>query len=167
MIRFIEERTFRRTEGVHFADISVPGSNGIDLVEHTGAAISPPEADNVAREYRRWYRHSHQVDYNRCIRGQRLFELYNPAWVDQHWYVFLDTSTGALEIPVGCYHRSHSGLDGSLLINHAVRDELYDENREFIPQVVRLPDDVVPNYWGITPGAVEFFINHGRLPSSS
>ena len=65
------------------------------------------------------------------IKGYRLFELFNIRWKDPHWFVFLSPASGALEIPPGCLHRSYSGVEGSLLLNHAVRDELYDEEKEF------------------------------------
>ncbi len=156
-IIFTPERTFRRTPGVHFADIGVPGSNGIDLVEHTGPSVSPPDS----RGQRSWYVHKNQVDNNRVIHGQRLFELFNPKWVDKHWFVFLDEDAGALQIPVGCFHRSYSGKDGSLLLNHAIRDEGYDENTEFIPCHCPVADDFPPIYHGISAWGVTRFLLHG------
>ena len=98
MIKLTPERTFRRTVGVHFADINVPGSNGI-----------------------------------------------------------------ALEIPVGCYHRSYSGKEGSLLLNHAIRDEEYDETSEFVPRLLPIVDQFPANYHGISFYNVENFIKHGEL----
>jgi len=158
-IIFTEERTFRRTPGVHFADIGVPGSNGIDLVEHAGPSVSPPSLN----EEPQWYIHAHQCDNNRCIKGHRLFELFNPGWVDKHWYVLLDEDTGALQIPPGTYHRSYSGNDGSLLINHAMRDELYDESTEFIPVACPEAAKHPANYHGIGFYDVEHFIKYGEL----
>lgn len=157
-IVLIPERTFRRTPGVHFADIDIPGANGIDLVEHTGPSVSPPDVQGHAY----WYLHFHQCDHNRCIKGQRLFELFNSSWVDKHWFVFLDENSGALRIPPGTFHRSYSGKNGSLLINHAMRDELYDENKEFNPVLCPTAKFHNPNYHGITPWGVTTFINHGE-----
>lgn len=159
MIKLTKERTFRRTAGVHFADIGIPGSNGIDLVEHAGPSVSPPDLD---RE-RQWYVHSHQIDNNRVIHGQRLFELFNPRWNDKHWFVLLDEDSGALEIPVGCYHRSYSGTAGSLLINHAIRDEGYDENTEFVPRILPIVDQFPTHYYGITAAEVDQFIIKGMI----
>jgi len=159
MIKLTKERTFRRTAGVHFADIGVPGSNGIDLVEHTGPSVSPPDRDGEPT----WYIHAHQVDNNRVIHGQRLFELFNPAWTDKHWFVLLDEESGALEIPAGCYHRSYSGTAGSLLLNHAIRDEEYDENNEFHPRLLPIVDQFPVNYYGITAAEVEQFITKGMI----
>jgi len=153
------ERTFRRTPGVHFADIGVPGSNGIDLVEHSGPSVSPPDRDGRPT----WYVHAHQVDNNRVIHGQRLFELFNPSWIDKHWLVFLTEDSGALQIPVGCFHRSYSGKDGSLLLNHAIRDDEYDESREFHPCHCPLADEHPVNYHGINFYDALQFIENGAL----
>lgn len=71
-------RIFRETPSVRFHDISVEGSNGIDLVEHHGQATSPP---NTRYGLKQWYYHKHQTDNNRVIKGQRLFELFILAGV--------------------------------------------------------------------------------------
>lgn len=138
-IKFTLERTFRQTEGVHFADLNVPGSNGLDLVEHFGPSISPP---SVGRR-KAWYVHQHQTDNNRVIHGRRLFELFSWDFVWHHYFVMLTPETGALEIPIGCLHRSYSGTEGSLLLNQAVRTPEYDENTEFNP--------VSPRWIGLYP----------------
>ena len=41
---------------------------------------------------------------------------------------------GALEIPIGTYHRSISGKEGSIVLNQPRRDESFDPSKEFIPQ---------------------------------
>ena len=157
-IKITESRVFRNTKNVKFSDISVEGSNGIDLVEHSGRSTSPP---SLSCGLKQWYCHRHQTDNNRVIHGHRLFELYNAAWRRPHWYVYLDKDIGALEIPPGCYHRSVSGLSGSILINHAIRDERYDENEEFHPQVLWKPVFSTPNYFNISASEADFFINQG------
>ena len=159
-IKLSPERTFRRTPGVHFADIGVPGSNGIDLVEHNGPSVSPPLADGA----KQWYVHKCQTDNNRVIRGHRLFELYNPAWAFPHWFVFLDENSGALEIPPGCLHRSYSGNEGSVLLNHAIRTDGYDENTEFIPVQSPRWRWAWTRYHNCSPRGVELFISTGELP---
>lgn len=159
MIKLTPARHFRSTAGVRFDDITVPGSNGIDLVEHTGPSVSPPDRDRQST----WYVHAHQVDNNRVIHGQRLFELFNPKWVDKHWFVLLDENSGALEIPVGCYHRSYSGTAGSLLLNHAIRDEGYDETTEFVPRFLPVVSQFPTNYYGITAAEVDQFILKGMI----
>ena len=153
-------RIFRETPSVKFHDVSVEGSNGIDLVEHAGKAISPP---NTRYGLKQWYYHKHQTDNNRVIKGQRLFELFYPGWQEPHWYVFLDESSGALEIPPRCYHRSTSCASGSILLNHAVRDADYDERKEFNPQVVWAAALVRPQYHGILPHEADHFIHTGEL----
>lgn len=161
MITLLKERTFRQTPGVHFADINVPGSNGLDLVEHTGQSISPP---NAGRR-KQWYIHRHQDDYNRCIKGHRLFELFYGGWERPHWFVMLDEKSGALHIPAGCLHRSYSGVDGSLLLNHAVRDCFYDENNEFHPVTDLRHLLHRPVYHGCTAQQVKKFIKSGTISS--
>lgn len=158
-IRLIKERTFRETPSVHFADLTVPGSNGIDLVEHTGQAVSPPSEGSV----RRWYVHQHQTDNNRVIKGQRLFELFHYGFEHKHWYVFLTPESGALTIPTGCFHRSVSCKSGSLLLNHAIRDKYYDENFEFSPAEVSPGLLLNPWYHGITEKEAQHFILNGEL----
>ena len=41
---------------------------------------------------------------------------------------------GALEIPIGTYHRSISGKEGSIVLNQPRRDKSFDPSKEFIPQ---------------------------------
>ena len=159
MIKLHKERTFRQTPGVHFADIGVPGSNGIDLVEHTGKSVSPPDRLGLHQ----FYVHAHQTDNNRVIKGHRLFELFYAGWEDPYWFVMLDEESGALEIPPGCYHRSYSGHEGSLLLNHAVRDDQYDENNEFHPRVIYGHLFHRPRYHGCTEQQAKRFIEFGIL----
>ena len=40
---------------------------------------------------------------------------------------------GALEIPIGTYHRSISGKEGSIVLNQPIRDKFFDSKKEFIP----------------------------------
>lgn len=122
---FFPHRVFRETPEVTFYDISVPGSNATDLVIHGPGAVSPPDGQ--------FYVHRHQTDYNRVVGGSRTFELVNRAWENPYHIVTLDLHSGALVIPPDTYHRSVSGHEGSIVINHAVRDEYFDEKLEFIP----------------------------------
>ena len=41
--------------------------------------------------------------------------------------------SGALKIPLNTYHRSVSGEEGSIVINQAQRDALFEKNKEFSP----------------------------------
>ena len=38
---------------------------------------------------------------------------------------------GALQIPIGTYHRSESGKEGSIVLNQATRDDRFDQRKEF------------------------------------
>ena len=167
MIKITPARHFRSTPGVTFDDITVPGSNGLDLVIHDGPSVSPPDRYDLstppARIFPQWYVHTHQVDHNRVVQGSRLFELFNPAWHDKHWLVFLTPETGALEIPAGCYHRSYSGKEGSVLINHAIRDDEYDEATEFVPCFLSLVDQFPTNYHGINFYDAQDYIEDGEF----
>lgn len=122
-------RVFRETPSVYFADAWIPGQNGLDVVTHHGPAVSPPYTDQGEKQF---YVHLHQTDYNRVLMGERIFELVFPG--GGHYYVHLDDTSGALEIPPGVYHRSVSAPEGSVLINQAVRDRFYNENTEFFPR---------------------------------
>ena len=41
---------------------------------------------------------------------------------------------GALEIPIGTYHKSISGKEESIVLNQPIRDKFFDPTKEFIPQ---------------------------------
>jgi len=129
-VEFKKHRVFRETQDVIFYDISVDESNAADLVVHTGAAISPP--DDLKDE--QYYVHNHQIDHNLVITGERKFVLINPSWDEPHHVIYLNRSMGALEIPIGTYHRSISGKEGSIVLNQPKRDKFFDPAKEFIPQ---------------------------------
>ena len=129
-VNFKKHRVFRETESVVFYDISVEESNAQDLVVHTGAAISPPDDIVGAKQF---YIHYHQTDHNRVLSGLRTFELVNPSWRYPYHIVHLNRSSGALVIPIGTYHRSISGEEGSIVINQAIRDDEFNPETEFIP----------------------------------
>ena len=129
-VQFRKHRVFRETPDVVFYDISVDDSNASDLVVHEGAAISPPDDVIGAKQF---YIHYHQIDHNRVLSGERVFELVNPEWKFPYHIVHLNRSSGALVVPIGTYHRSVSGEDGSIVINQAIRDFEFDSSKEFIP----------------------------------
>ncbi len=129
-VEFRKHRVFRETHDVIFYDISVENSNASDLVVHEGSAVSPPNDSVGAKQF---YVHYHQVDHNRVVRGERTFELINPEWKYPYHIVHLNRSSGALIIPRGTWHRSISGDDGSIVINQAIRDDLFNATDEFIP----------------------------------
>ena len=129
-VEFKKHRVFRETQDVIFYDISVEESNASDLVVHEGPAISPPDDAVGAKQF---YIHYHQVDHNRVVSGERTFELVNRDWKYPYHIVHLNRKSGALVIPTNTYHRSISGEKGSIVINQAVRDDLFKAELEFVP----------------------------------
>ena len=129
-VEFRKHRVFRETQDVIFYDISVEESNASDLVIHEGPAISPP---NDAVGAKQFYIHYHQVDNNRVVSGERTFELVNRDWKYPYHIVHLNRTSGALVIPTNTYHRSISGENGSIVINQAIRDDLFRPELEFVP----------------------------------
>lgn len=133
-LRFVPIHLFRETPQVTFFDASVPHSNGTDVVVHSGAAVSPPDDADGFEQY---YVHQHQVDHNLVLEGERCFILLNPAWAQPHHVVQLVRAMGALEIPVGTFHRSVSSAQGSLVLNQSIRDGAFDYATEFVPVSLR------------------------------
>ena len=129
-VEFRKHRVFRETQDVIFYDISVEEYNASDLVVHEGPAISPPDDVVGAKQF---YIHYHQVDHNRVVSGERTFELVNRDWKYPYHIVHLNRTSGALVIPTNTYHRSISGENGSIVINQAVRDDLFRPESEFRP----------------------------------
>ena len=129
-VEFRKHRVFRETQDVIFYDISVEESNASDLVVHEGPAISPPDDAVGAKQF---YIHYHQVDNNRVVSGERTFELVNRDWKYPYHIVHLNRTSGALVIPTNTYHRSISGENGSIVINQAIRDDLFRPEGEFRP----------------------------------
>ena len=129
-VEFKKHRVFRETQDVIFYDISVEESNASDLVVHEGPAISPPDDAVGAKQF---YIHYHQVDHNRVVSGERTFELVNRDWKYPYHIVHLNRTSGALVIPTNTYHRSISCENGSIVINQAVRDDLFRPESEFRP----------------------------------
>ena len=128
-LNFYPTTIFRETPKVKFFDAGLKGSNGCDVVIHSREATSPP--DELKNE--QYYVHKHQIDRNLVITGQRKFILLNPTWEQPHHVIFLNRFMGALEIPIGTYHRSISGKKGSIVLNQSIRDKFFDPNKEFIP----------------------------------
>ena len=133
-LHFIPIHIFRETPSVTFFDAGVPESNGTDVVAHHGPAISPPD-DEGSEQY---YVHQHQIDHNLVLEGTRRFTLLNPSWDQPHHIIELVRAMGALQIPIGTFHRSVSGDGGSMVLNQSRRDPDFNFRTEFIP--VRLHD---------------------------
>ena len=148
-LNFVPTHVFRETPQVSFFDAGVKGSNGSDVVIHHGNAISPPNDG----DFEQYYVHRHQIDHNLVIEGSRIFTLINPEWDEPHHIIYLNRAMGALQIPVGTYHRSISNKEGSIVLNQAVRDEKFNPENEFIPVSLRDRKDLQeaqkknPVYW--------------------
>ncbi len=132
-LNFVSTNVFRETPQVTFFDAGVKGSNGSDVVIHHGSAISPPNDDEIEQ----YYVHHHQIDHNLVLEGKRTFSLLNPEWEEPHHVIYLNQKMGALQIPIGTYHRSVSGDEGSIVLNQAVRDSDFDPAKEFKPVSLR------------------------------
>ena len=129
-IKLKKHKIFKKTDNVLFYDISIKESNASDLVIHESAAVSPPNDELGNKQF---YIHSHQIDNNRVISGSRTFELINFDWNRPYQIIKLNRDSGALKIPLNTYHRSISGEEGSIVINQAQRDDLFETNKEFSP----------------------------------
>ena len=137
-LKFIPINIFRETPQVTFLDASVKGSNGSDVVIHRGGATSPPDLNG----FEQYYVHYHQIDNNLVLEGDRTFTLLNPLWDEPHHIIYLNRSMGALQIPIGTFHKSISGKNGSVVINQAIRDEQFDSSREFDPISIKNRADI-------------------------
>ena len=112
-LNFIPIHVFRETPQVSFFDVGVEGSNASDVVIHHSNAISPPND----REGEHYYIHRHQIDHNLVIKGSRIFTLVNPEWDELHHIIYLNRAMGALQNPIGTFHRSISIKDGNIVLN--------------------------------------------------
>ena len=148
-LEFTPIQIFRETPQVTFFDAGVRASNGCDVVIHRGRATSPPNDE----EYGQYYVHQYQIDHNLVLEGKRKFTLLNPSWDEPHHVIFLRREMGALQIPIGTYHRSVSGKEGSIVINQSIRKQGFDPNKEFIPVSLRERKDLTeakatkPIFW--------------------
>ena len=129
-LKFYSTTIFRETPKVTFFDAGLVASNGCDVVIHSKEAISPPD-DFKDEQY---YVHEHQIDHNLVITGERKFILINPSWDEPHHVIYLNRTMGALEIPIGTYHRSISGREGSIVLNQPIRNKFFDSAKEFVPK---------------------------------
>ena len=137
-LHFVPIHIFRETPSVAFFDAGIAGANGVDVVVHRGSAISPPNDE----DFEQYYVHQHQVDHNLVLQGGRTYTLLNPDWPQPHHVIHLQRVMGALQIPIGTYHRSISGEEGSLVLNQSFRDDDFDYSTEFIPVSLRARADL-------------------------
>ena len=78
-----------------------------------------------------FYLHPHQEDNLLAASGGRTFYLVNLSWDQPFHIVRLAAGGDILRIPPGTFHRSISDLDGSVVLNQAVRDQGASLTREF------------------------------------
>ena len=129
MFELIPYERFRDTPAVRFFDVTIGSSNARDLVIHSGPAISPPNHSESGDW--QFYLHPHQEDNLLAASGGRTFYLVNFAWEQPFHIVRLAAGGDILRIPPGTFHRSISDLDGSVVLNQAVREEGASLSREF------------------------------------
>ena len=129
MFELIPYERFRDTPAVRFFDVTIGSSNARDLVVHSGPAISPPNHSESGDW--QFYLHPHQEDNLLAASGGRTFYLVNFAWEQPFHIVRLAAGGDVLRIPPGTFHRSISDLDGSVVLNQAVREEGASLSREF------------------------------------
>ena len=129
MFELIPYERFRDTPAVRFFDVTIGSSNARDLVIHSGPAISPPNHSESGDW--QFYLHPHQEDNLLAASGGRTFYLVNFAWEKPFHIVRLAAGGDILRIPPGTFHRSISDLDGSVVLNQAVREEGASLSREF------------------------------------
>ena len=129
MFELIPYERFRDTPAVRFFDVTIGSSNARDLVIHSGPAISPPNHSESGDW--QFYLHPHQEDNLLAASGGRTFYLVNFAWDQPFHIVRLAAGGDILRIPPGTFHRSISDLDGSVVLNQAVRDQGASLAREF------------------------------------
>ena len=73
----------------------------------------------------------HQEDNLLAASGGRTFYLVNLVWDEPFHIVRLAAGGDILRIPPGTFHRSISDLDGSVVLNQAVREQGASLTREF------------------------------------
>ena len=129
MFELIPYERFRDTPAVRFFDVTIDSSNARDLVIHSGLAISPPN-DTKTGDWQ-FYLHPRQEDNLLATSGGRTFYLVNLAWDEPFHIVRLAAGGDILRIPPGTFHRSISDLDGSVVLNQAVREQGASLTREF------------------------------------
>ena len=129
MFELIPYERFRDTPAVRFFDVTIDSSNARDLVIHSGPAISPPN-DTKTGDWQ-FYLHPHQEDNLLAASGGRTFYLVNLVWDEPFHIVRLAAGGDILRIPPGTFHRSISDLDGSVVLNQAVREQGASLTREF------------------------------------
>jgi hypothetical protein len=147
VFELIPYKKFRDTPSVRFFDITIADSNARDLVIHEGPAISPNNfkpSNNT--EFWQFYLHPNQEDNLLALSGGRTFYLVNFSWDQPYHMVRLEANGDILRIPPGTFHRSVSDVNGSIVLNQAVRSARATIESEF--RVYNSAD--IPRLWEVT-----------------
>ena len=132
LLQLIPVRVFRETPKAWFFDAGVNESNSVDVFIHYKNAIFPTNDAN----FEQYYIHR-QIDRNLVIEGSQKFTLINPKLNEPHLVIFFKRAMGALQIPIGTYHRSESWKEGSIGLSQATRDNTFNQTKEFSPVSLR------------------------------
>ena len=108
-------------------DVTIDSSNSCDHVIYSEPAISPPNGTKIGDW--QFYLHPHQEDNPLAACGGRAFYLVNLAW-DEPFHIVCLAGGDILRIPPVTFRRSISDLDGSVVLNQAVREQGASLTRE-------------------------------------
>lgn len=146
MYRIIPLRMLRRTPGVKFDEMvpsDIPKISGIDRVIHGPNSISPgPIEDSPIPVKRPWYMHPGQDDNLLVLQGTRYIDIYCPEKKQKASFIVspdkiykndkLYYDGPAMVVwPSGIFHRIISGIEGSISVNFAVRNEKFSLQNNF------------------------------------
>jgi hypothetical protein len=147
VFELIPYKKFRDTPSVRFFDITIADSNARDLVIHEGPAISPNNSrPSNNTEFWQFYMHPNQQDNLLALSGGRTFYLVNFSWDQPYHMVRLEANGDILRIPPGTFHRSVSDVNGSIVLNQAVRSDRASVESEF-----RVYNSAhIPRLWQVT-----------------
>ncbi len=146
MYRIIPLRQLRRTMGVMFDEMvpsDIPKINGIDRVIHGPNSISPGSIDDSAIPIKRpWYMHPGQDDNLLVLQGTRYIDIFcsktitkasfivTPDKIYKNDKLYYDGSAMVVW-PAGIFHRIISGVDGSISVNFATRNNNFNIKDNF------------------------------------
>ncbi len=139
LFHIIPLKRLRHTDKVDFDVMSLFHEfNGIDIVTHQANAKSPWDVWDFKNL---WYMHKWQEDNLITLSGNRYVELYTKEnWkierfeisherVKWNWEI-IHEGPAILGWPTWVFHRNYSP-EGSVSMNFAVRDDLFDIDTEF------------------------------------
>ena len=146
LYRLIPLRVLRRTAGVKFDEIvpsDLPNISGIDRVIHKSNSISPgPVEESIPPVKRPWYMHPGQDDNLMVLQGTRYIDVFNPNTKEKASFIIspdkvykndkLYYDGPAMVVwPAGIFHRIISGIEGSISVNFATRNNKFNIKDNF------------------------------------